>query len=199
MHHKRLFPVLFCIILFTLLSTACKLNKLHCGAFSYTSAGEATDGNYVELNDGSKIVGKDVGWNLGVLSNNQVKVDNQKFKISEVYGVMRKGVYHIRKGTALLERFIHGKINVYYYQQSTTTMNSSNRSETSQHCSHYAQIGDRGELVGLAAQGDIKKVVSDCPLAVSMADKSGSQIRKELRNNRKYLNDIFLTYNRGCK
>ncbi len=54
-------------------------------------------------------------------------------------------------------------------------------------------------MVAMASQGDIEQLVSSCPLAVEMAHKSNHQIRKAIRKNRNYLNEIFDVYNSGCK
>jgi hypothetical protein len=45
---------------------------------------------------------------------------------------------------------------------------------------------------------DIKALVSDCPQAFAMVDMKISQLRKEIRNNNNYLNEVFQLYNSKC-
>jgi len=51
----------------------------------------------------------------------------------------------------------------------------------------------------MAGRKVIQKAVADCPAALEMASRSYRQVRRELRKNPNYLNNIFDVYNNGCK
>ncbi len=188
-----------------LIATASSVNKIHCGAFNYNSSGEdRNEGrNYVEKNDGSRIYGERISWQTGLIVKDQITIDGQKFRIKETRGYFSHGVYFGRIGSSYARRIVHGKLNVYYTEDMVTSTSTSStgamRTTTRNVCVHYAQIGDDGELSPIASQKDIKRYVQSCPKAVEMIDKSNSKIRKAIRRNRNYLNEIFITYNNGCQ
>lgn len=195
------------LAIFALLAIgSAKVNKIHCGAFSYIPYGEERGhDNYVLLNDGRKVYGEKISWKTGLLVKDQIKVGDEKFPIRDTRGYYANGNYFGRIGKVdYAKRIVHGKLNVYYTEdmQTTTSTNSQTgmmRTTTRMVCVHYVQVGENGELEAIANQSDIKKYVSDCPEAVAMIDKKNSQIRKAIRKDRNYLNTIFIVYNNGCK
>jgi hypothetical protein len=155
------------------------------------------------LNDGTKIYGEKIIWKTGIFVKDQIKIDDQKFKIPEVRGYQTGGVYYARLRNDFIKRIVHGKINVYVQFSEVTTTSTDHSGFT--HTSHYtrtdqfAQKGEDGPMIQIASQEDIKKWVSDCPLSVEMCEKSNRQMRKAIKQNRNYLNEIFEIYNNDCK
>lgn len=196
------FTVLLVFIFFALASA---VNKIHLNAFNYGNKVEDPfeKGNYLVKADGTKLYGDKISWKSGALVKDKVKIDDQSFGFSEVKGYMKDNVYYAKKGNDFIQRIVHGKINVYvqFTDVTSTSTNSRGAMTTRSYTrtDHYAQVGEDGEMIGLAGQKQIKQVVSDCPLAVSMADVSDSQMRKAIKKDRNYLNSIFDVYNNGCK
>jgi hypothetical protein len=181
------------------------VNRIHFGAFNYNNRVEdPTDTrNFLQMNDGSKIYGEKINWKSGLFSKDQIKIDDQKYKISEVRGYQRDRVFYGRLKNDYIQRIVHGKINVYvqFTQVTETTTDHSGFSHTSTYTrtDQYSQIGDDGPMVVFGSKKDIKALVAGCPIAEEMTDKSDHQIRKAIRNDRNYLNDIFEIYNNGCQ
>jgi len=194
------------VALFILLALGSKVNRIHYGAFQYSSSKEnrEEDGHYLVKNDGEKIHGEKISWKSGLLAKDQIKVDDQKFKITEVKGYRSGNTYYIRKGNEYIKRIVHGpRINLYVEFTEVTTTSTSNtgftRTRTYTRTDHYAQKGEDGPLLPCAGQSDFKKLMEDCPLAVEMANLSNKQMRKAIKKNPHYLNSIFEVYNNGCK
>ena len=194
------------VVLFIILALASKVNKIHYGAFNYSNSVEekSDDGNFLVKNDGAKIYGKKVSWKSGLLSKEQIQIDDQKFKISEIKGY-RQGVnYYVRFGKGdYIRRIVHGKINIYvnFTEVSTTNTDRNGFSRTSHYTrtDQYSQKGENGALYAMANQDDMKKLVSDCPAAVQMLELSNKKMRKAIRKDPNYLNSIFEMYNNDCK
>ncbi|MBI5857458.1 MAG: hypothetical protein HZB42_07385 [Sphingobacteriales bacterium] len=183
-----------------------KINKIHCGAFSYFNSSEEPGNGrgYVEMNDGKKIYGEEISWQTGLILKDLIKVDGEKIKIKDTRGYFKNGNYYGRIGGSYAKRIIHGKLNVYYTEGTVTVASTNSRTGVTTFrerptCTHYVQVGDDGELNPIAGQKDIIKYVKDCPKAMEMIDKKDSQIRKAIRKNGSYLNDIFVIYNNGCR
>jgi len=183
-----------------------KVNKIHCGAFNKIPVGEERgkpSGGCVILNDGSKVFGDKISWKTGMLVKDQIKVDNEKFAIRETRGYFNDGVYYGRVGSTYAKRIIHGKLNVYYTEDwvTTTSTSSSGAMRTTNRlvCVHYVQVGENGPLNAIGNQGDIKEYVRDCPKAYAMVDKKDKEIRRAIRKDGLYLNQVFITYNDDCK
>lgn len=193
------------LLVFIFLALASTVNKIHVNAFNYGNKVEepSEKGNYLVKTDSTKIYGDKIGWKSGALVKDQVKIDDQSLGFSEVRGYMKDNVYYGKKGNEFIQRIVHGKINVYVQFTLVTSTSTNSRgamsTRTYTRTDHYAQVGEDGEMIGLAGQKQIKQVVSDCPLAVSMADISDSEMRKAIKKDRNYLNSIFDVYNNGCK
>lgn len=182
-----------------------KVNKIHCGAFNYYVPNvNDTGSNYIELNDGRKIYGKEIRWSAGLIVKDQIKIDGQKFQIRETRGYCIDGTYYGRVEEGYAKRFIAGKLNVYYTEDQMTLPVGNDRSgfrntNDKQVCFHYVQVGNNGELIPILTQEDIVRFVKDCPKSVAMIDLKSREIRKALQRNINYLNDLFKVYNAGCK
>lgn len=194
-----------CLAAFTFFALASKVNKIHLGAFNYQNKVEDVSDtrNYLLMNDDSKVYGEKISWKSGLLVKDQIKIDDQKFKILEVKGYQRDRVFYGRLKNDYIQRIVRGKINVYvqFTQVTTTTTDGSGftHMNTYTRTDHYSQRGDNGPMVVFGSQKDIQELVAGCPLAEEMAAKSNHQIRKSVRSNRNYLNDIFEIYNNDCK
>jgi len=202
---KRIFLSCCSLAVFMFLALAsASVNKIHYGAFNYGNRVEdPAEKNYVLMNDGTKIYGQKISWKSGTLTKDQVKIDDQKFKMKETRGYLEDGVFYARLGNVFIKRIVHGKVNVYVQFTDVTTMTTDSRgfSHTSSYIrtDQYAQKGDDALLVVIGNQEDMKKVVEDCPLSVEMCAISNSKMRKEIKKNRDYLNNIFDVYNNDCK
>jgi hypothetical protein len=194
-----------CIIVFAFFALASRVNKIHYGAFNYSNRVEDPNDrkNFLELNNGTHVYGDKISWKAGLFVKDQIKIDDQKYKLSEVRGYQKDQVYYGRLGNDYIQRIIHGKINVYvqFTQVTTTSTDHGGFSHTYSYTrtDHYSQLGDKAPLVVFGSQKDIRKLVEGCPLAEEMAGKSNHQIRKSIRSDRNYMNEIFETYNNGCK
>ena len=193
------------LIVFAFFALASRVNRIHMGAFNYSNRVEDSSDtrNYLMLNDGTKIYGDKVSWKSGMLVKDQIKIDDQKYKISEVKGYQKKQVLYGRLKNTYIQRIVHGRINVYvdFTNVTTTTPGPNGTMMTNNYVrtDHYSQQGEDGPLVVFANQTDIENLVSGCPLAVEMVHKSDRQLRKAIRHDRNYMNNIFNVYNNGCK
>ncbi|MBL7751464.1 MAG: hypothetical protein JNN29_08765 [Chitinophagaceae bacterium] len=204
MKNKHLLSLL-AVGFFVFLALASKVNKIHYGAFNYKNAVEekSEKGDYLDLTNGTRVYGKNIQWKSGLLVKDVVKIDDQSFKFGEVKGLRMGDTYYGRLGKTFIQRIVHGKINVYVhmYQVTTTSTSSAGFVRTSSYTrtDHYAQKGEDGPLEVFAGQKDIKRLVADCPIAVQMADIGNGKMRKSIRKNRDYLNQIFEIYNNDCQ
>jgi len=200
--HICSFLILICFI--TLAVGSVQVNKIHCGAFSTRPTGEeASNGDYVELNDGTKVFGDGIKWKAGMIVKDQIKIGDKTFKIKDTRGYFANGNYFGSLGNGYAKRIIHGKINVYYTSEVVSNTSTDNqgrmRTTTRTVCVHYAQRGDDGDIVAIADQNDIKEFVKDCPASLAMISKKDKEIRRSIKKDGFYMNQIFVTYNNGCK
>ena len=203
--NKRNFLSFCCLIIFPFFALSSAVNNIHYGAFKYDNHVEdpADTKNFLLMNDGTKVYGEKIGWKSGILVKDQIKIDDQKFKITEVKGYQTGGTFYGRLKNSYIKRIVHGKINVYvqFTQVQTSTTDHGGFTHTSSYTrtDQYSQRGEDGPMVVFGSQENIKKLVSDCPIAEEMADKSNRQIRKAIKKDRNYMNSIFEIYNTGCK
>lgn len=202
---KRNFLSLITVIIFLTLAVGSAVNRIHFGAFNTGNAtvkGEDSR-NYLLKNDGTKIYGEKVTWKSGIILKDQISIDDQTFKISEIKGYKSSNIYYGRLRNEYIKRIIQGKLNVYIrYSEVTSTStdrNGSMRVRTYTRTDHFAQKGTDGEMINIPDQHVIAKLVKDCPLAYNMINISDSKIRAELKKNGNFLNRIFDIYNNGCK
>ena len=204
MKSKKQVLSILTIIAFFLMAIASKVNKIHGNAFSSEANPEGkVSVNYVVLNDGSHVTGKSISWKAGAFTKDEIRIDDHKFKLGDVHGYMQNGTYWKRSGNHFMVRLVHGKLNVYRdsYQTTNTTTDANGRMRTNTvtHYVHYAERGENGPMTRLDNQKDIQNAVSGCPLAVELASLSDKKMRKAIRANRRYLNEIFEIYNNDCK
>jgi uncharacterized protein YxeA len=202
---KRHLLSVMVLVVFALLALASRVNRIHYGAFNYGNRVEdqSDTKNFLVMNDGTKVYGEQIDWQSGFLLKNQIKIDDQKFKIADVRGYQKNQVFFGRLGKTYIKRIVYGKINVYVdftnVMQTTTDHNGFAHTSSYTRTDQYSQKGENGPMVVMASQSDIEDLVNSCPLAVEMAHKSSHQIRKAIRRDRDYLNEIFDVYNNGCK
>jgi hypothetical protein len=204
-HTKRahLFSILTAIAFLFFAAGSAKVDKIHCGAFSALPLGESkAETNYVEMNDGSIITGDKITWKSGIILKDQIKINDQKIAIKETRGYYSNGSYFGRLGKSYVKRIVHGKLNVYLRQEyitTTETVNGQMRTRTRLDCDVYVQVGDNGDIRQIGDQKDIREYVKECPTALALIDKKDKEIRRSIRKNPSYLNEIFMIYNNGCK
>jgi len=156
--------------------------------------------NFLLMNDGTKIHGGKISMLINTFTGSRIRIDDQKFRFSEVKGYQKDGFYYARRHKRYMKRIVRGSINVYiddvtWVSHAAGDKNASMSNDTH----HFTQKGDDGPMVIMAGRKDIQKAVADCPAALEMASRSYGQIRRELRKNPNYLNNIFDVYNNGCK
>jgi hypothetical protein len=193
------------IVAFFFIAIASKVNKIHGNAFS-TNVGieEADERNYVVLHDGSRVIGSEIKKKSPLFGKTSIIIDDQKFPVKDVRGYMSEGMYWKNHGShGFMRRLVHGKLNVYQetYQvsETSTSTNGMMRTTSRTRYRHYVERGENGPLTLIANQKDIRKAVEGCPLAVEMANLPDRKIRRAIRANSHYLNEIFEIYNNDCK
>ena len=179
---------------------ASKVNKLHYKAFKYDrSKEEKVTQNYLVKNDGSKVYGNKITWKVGLTVKDHIKIDDQRFPISEVKGYRKENFYYTRFKGEYIQRIVHGKINVYVQFTESFRQGANGASIPYTRTDHYAQKGDDGDFIGVANPTDIKALISDCPLSLDMMDISNSKLHRAIKHDQGYLNDVFEIYNNDCK
>lgn len=194
----------FAIVTFFLVAVASKVNKIHGGAFSNeVTTEENHTGNYIVLIDGSVVRGNEIDRKNPLFAKDYLRMNDERYPIKEVLGYMEDGIYWRKYGKDFIKRLVHGKLNVYQesylYTSTTTSANGTIRQTTTTRYRHYVERGENGPLTLIANQKDIQKAVADCPLAVEMASLSDRKMRRAIRANKRYLNEIFETYNNDCE
>ena len=173
--------------------------------FEYNRKTETDPVNKIFLvkNDDSRVYGKEVRWKSGLLVKDQIRIDDEAFKIKEIKGYFENGTYYGRLGNTYIQRVLHRKINVYltYRQYTTTSTDHGGFTHTSTRtiAVYYYQRGEDGELIVLPDINTIRTVMSDCPAALQMLDMSKSKLRKTMRKQHDYLNTVFEVYNNNCR
>ena len=187
------------LVLFALLAVSSKPSNIHNGAFNYHNKVEDPSDNCLVKKDGTKVFGRKISWNTGILARKSIKIDDQRFPFSEIKGYYENGSYYGFLRGEYGRRIIHGKVNVYVqFKMVTTTspnVNGPPITHTYEDAFHYVQMGDDGPMVELTRKKDIKKILEACPLAVEMVDNGGRQ----MKHDPNYLNHVFDVYNAGCK
>jgi hypothetical protein len=196
-----------CLVIFFLIGVASiSANKIYWGFNTEPTykRGESNNRNFIVKNDGTRIYGKNISWSYGVLSSHNITIDNEKYKITDIKGYQQDGVYYGRYHAEYLKRIVEGKLNVYYKRDvRTVTYASQSGHGVSSHQEidyyYYAQRGDEGEMKRLANNDDIRQFVKDCAKSYEMIDKSDKEIRRSIKQDPDYLNEIFEIYNNDCK
>jgi len=203
---KNLYSILASVFFLVIAAGSSQVNKIRCGEFSLKPNGENnTDHrNFVELFDGTIVYGSEVSMSKGTLFvKDNVKIDNNKYNLKDVKAYFDDGVYNLQHNGNFYRRIVHGKLNLYAHigLVTVTTVQSNgaiqNRGESE--CFFFVQNGEDGQLVLLVTKDEIKALVKDCPKAFALADKTNKEIRRAIREDTFYLNNIFTIYNNDCK
>ena len=197
---QKHFLSLAILVFFFFIAGSSTVNKIHYGAFNYyNSVEDKKEGNYIVLNNGTKVKGENIEFKAGLFTKDEVKVDDQKFPLKEVKGYRMGSVYYIKHKNVFIQRIVHGpKINIYAMLLEVTKQSKEGFTSVEKKAFHYSQKGEDGPLEPFGSQKKIKELVADCPEAVKMVDKSNREMTKAIKQNRNYLNTIFDTYN-NCK
>jgi hypothetical protein len=190
------------VVAFAALAIGSQANKM--SAYSFHSVGTVEDikdkRNYIVLNDGTQIFGKDVNWKSGLLLKKEVILDKEKYKTSEVMGLRMGNYYYGRWHNDFIKRVVHGpKLNVYEQIVNTTSNDGKGHMTSHSTTNYFLQKGEMGEMERMTKFEDLQQAVADCPMAASMLDMKAGKLRKTIRRNRDYLHDVLAIYNSGCK
>lgn len=200
--YKHLFSVLI-LGFFLFLASASKVNKFILQNFSNDLREGSTD--IVEMIDG-RIIETGTMKVVTQAYRPQVWIDGEKIPMKDVKGFRRNGVYYLQtKKYGSVRRVVQGVINIYErdYVDKATSKSQGPNPMTFEHkldrTVYLIEKNNSGEVDFLMNQKDIIAAVQDCPLAVQMADLKNSELAKQLKKNKRYLNEIFEVYNNGCK
>lgn len=189
---------------FIIIAIASAANKLSHIPYDATKNLEDTSetSGYLLKNDGTKVYGNKVKWQSGIILKDQVSIDGQKFKMSEIKEFSAGG-YYARVKTDFVKRVIQGKINVYAYYISTTSTTFDSKGNMRMRTfipeGQFLQKGEGNELVLVTDVATIKNAVADCPLALQMIDISNSKLKKNIKKDNSYLRKVIDVYNNNCK
>lgn len=181
-----------------MLAVSCNVYKINCGTFNNQATKEDSENsrNFILKNDGTKVYGDKITYQYGLILKEEITIDKQKFNSAEVRGYQAKGVYYGRIGGKFAKRIIHGKLNVYVEELMSMKFNATKNITTPYiQCLHYVQKGEIGELVEITTQKNIMQFVADCQKAVETISLSPAKIRKAIKKDYNYLNNIFENYN----
>ncbi|MCR6720225.1 MAG: hypothetical protein NVV59_07950 [Chitinophagaceae bacterium] len=200
--YKHLFSGLI-LGIFMFLASASKVNNFILQNFAHDLNEGSTD--RVEMNDGRSIETSNMRV-TGVANRPQVWVDGEKVSMKDVKGFRKNGVYYLQtKKHGSVRRVVQGTINVYekgYVDKTTSTSQGPNpmRFEHNVEKSYYLiERNNSGEVEFLMNKNDIITAVQGCPLAVQMVDIKNNALAKQIKKNKRYLNEIFEVYNNDCK
>ncbi len=190
------------IVSFFILASGCSSNSLQIGSINYFNKVEdkTNEGNYLELNNGTKIKGDTITWKAGSFVKDEIKIDNQSLAVKEVKGYRKEDDYYIRIKKEYIKRIVHGtKINIYMMSFNKEYSNGNGGTSVVTKTNFYSQKGDDSPLEVFHKLKSIRRLVADCPVAIKMLDKRNWKIRKAMRKNGNYLNSVFDVYNNNCK
>jgi hypothetical protein len=179
-----LFFCLISIIFFscTVVRTA-EVIKLNFGA----GAAQEPGGDYIKLNDGSKINGKittyrvPTGGGIFKKGKHNVIMDGKEYNLKEVVQFQKDSACFARpKGYSFfVERKVFGKINVYYRHIDEYVSDSKGRSYHDVYDLHFLQKGDEAKIEKYSV-GLLAKMVADNSTALELVEdyKSAKKRKK---------------------
>lgn len=172
---------------------------------------DTTRAHYLLKNDGTRIEGDKMEWKSGGLNRKEAVMDGKAYPTKELKGARIGNGYFANIDKQLARRIVRGKINVYalgkmrvvadrdsYHQTANKTV-SGYKSAVQVTYTYYSQMGEDGEIKKLDDIDDIRKLLSDCPAALSMLDTKNEEVKKALKKEGGYLNKVFEVYNNGCQ
>src|ERR1700758_1522737 len=86
----------FCVLaVFAIAALGSEVAQFHDGSFNrYTSVENSSDKrNYLLENDGTKIYGNKIVWNSSLLGKDEIRIDDQKFKMKDVKSYYQDGTF----------------------------------------------------------------------------------------------------------
>jgi hypothetical protein len=147
--------------------------------------------SFVVMKDGSVIKGTNVDGTSGLLVKDALKIDGRSIPADQAEGFQSKGTYFKRIKNNYAKRLVQGKINVYEKRVPAA--------EGGEKKVILFQKGDNGTLDEFINIDQLKTLVSDCPQAYEMLNKSKSDLKKALKkDDYYYFQNVILTYN-SCK
>ena len=206
---KTSIAYLIVLLLSLLGSSSCSVKVLTCDSFKSQQTFLGNKDVYIKLINGEKIKGTELTWKtltvLGKRSTIHIKLDGHEFNVKEIYEVYDQGNYYRKCKGSLVRRIISGKINIYYYGE-TSTSSTTNRSgshttfQDTRICYYYIQAGEDGDIRYIAQPKDILPYVKDCPQAVEIIKR---KVNESFKNYAKDLYNYSIqnginTYNNDC-
>jgi hypothetical protein len=197
---KKNYSLAVCCFVITIAFTFSSCVAYFTGNFQGAKFVKDSNDNYVELNDGSIIHGGKIKW--GRLFSSAVIINDQKFKASEVKGIKENGIYRLNTSGGFLERIVDGKITILRdmgTRTTTSTVNGHLTTSTYSYTQYYMLRANDEKLIAIRKNDDIKNMISSCPKALALMDLSKKQMKRAIKENPAYLNQVFETYNNDCK
>ena len=191
------------LLLFFLLATSSAVDRIHAGGFNrHDSFEEPTgDQNYLEKIDGTKVYGKKIhwAWDLFFKNDGRITIDGQTFRFSEIRGFREGKFYYGRLGHDYIQRVAHGALNAYIRETIVTTSGPNGMSSSNVRFDLFVQKGDAGDMILIRKKAQMEELLNSCPLALDMYEQSAGSFKSAKREDPNIMNDIFMTYNNGCK
>lgn len=161
--------------------------------FSQKPAVDGTGKSYVDLNDGQRIYGDkvDVGGNGFKI---KIIVNHVKYNLDEVKDLQRGDeVYYTVFGRELFQTIVKGE-KVGVYARSMSLSGSSGSSSVKK--LYYSK---NGKLTPLQSLKDVSNAIGDCNATQSVNSLTNDDLKKETKENDRFLNELFEKYNKDCK
>jgi hypothetical protein len=207
MIHPTIRYSIFMLVLLRPVVAFCQITEAGGGGFdTYVAVEPATDSaRFLVKKDGTILY-----WNkVDKLSFSAVTLDGRKIPLAEVRGIRNGDYFYAPVADNYARRIVRGKLNVYIVRRASAgekpwwmgaNGSSGNFVQGLNYLDQvYLQEGDSGPLKTLNSRKDIISAVQSCPLALSMANKSDSELKKAIRADHRYLNEIFEIYNNNCQ
>jgi hypothetical protein len=175
-----------------------QINSLKCDYINHgiNYINKSSEENFVEFSNGEKIHGKTIVWATGLLAKHEIEVDKKRYRIKETIRLLVNGISYYRVGNRYAKQIIKGTSNLYFLETFGNSPGPNGSSMRTQGCRYFVQSGENGDLKELMKIKDFKKYVSKCSESAKMLNKSNAEIRKEIRKNNSFLNNVFIVY---CK
>jgi hypothetical protein len=181
----------FFVLIVFVTASSCKTAAPEAGIPFYLFEGTFSSDkrSFVVMKDSNIVYGTKVDGLYGLLVKDAVKVDGVSIPADQVIGFQSKGIYYKRINNNYAKMLIQGKINVY----EKTRVSSNGMTE---HVILF-QKGNNGTLEEFMSADQLNVLVSDCPKAYEMVNKSEKDLKKALKKDRYHFQNTILNYN-GC-
>jgi len=159
------------------------------------------DQYFVIKTNGEKVAGKKISVPNGAGFSSRVKLDGQKYELDQLLNVQDRHAYYAKFNNLWVKQLKRGKINLYYFETSTSVMGSTpsapTRYEYTQHFVFQKGDGPMQEL----SKGAISEMLSDNREAQAKFDAQfhpGQKfLPKQLDKHPKVLFEVIDMYNNG--